>query len=216
MRVCGVDEAGRGPVIGPLIVCGVAVDDESKLMELGVRDSKRLTPKRREELATEIRKIARVEVLELSAEEIDSLRDKMSLNEIEARCFATVIGRLDPDHAYIDAADTDEERFARMVQTHIGSPVNIISRHKADDTYPVVSAASIIAKVERDRRVREIEKEIGQPIGSGYCTDETTMSFLEDWMARNRKLPPHTRKSWEPAQTIKRMKGLRRLESFEE
>ncbi len=215
MKVCGVDEAGRGPVIGPLVLCGVAIDDESKLMELGVRDSKRLTPKRREELAKEIRRIARVEVVEIQAEEIDSLRAAMSLNEIEARGFATIIDRLDPDHAYIDAADTDAERFGHMVQTHLSSPVNVVSRHKADDTYPVVSAASIIAKVERDRRVREIEQELGQPIGSGYCTDETTMNFLESWVARNGKLPPHTRKSWEPAQTMNRMKGLRRLESFE-
>lgn len=214
--ICGIDEAGRGPVIGPLIICGVAVDDDSKLRALGVRDSKRLSPKRREELAAAIRRIADVEVVEVTAEEIDSLRARMSLNELEAMKFAHIIDRLNPDHAYLDAADTDEEHFGRMVQAHVRNPVKIISRHKADDTFPVVSAASIIAKVERDRRVREIEREVGEPIGSGYCTDETTMSFLENWMARNKKLPPHTRESWETAQTMKRMKGLRRLETFEE
>ena len=214
--ICGIDEAGRGPVIGPMIVCGVAVDDDSKLRELGVRDSKRLSPRRREELAEQIKKLAMVEIVEIPAEEIDALRANMSLNEIEAVKFASIIDRLEPDHAYIDAADTDEERFGRMVQAHVRGPVRIVSRHRADDTYPVVSAASIIAKVERDRRVREIEREMGRPIGSGYCTDETTMSFIMDWMARNKCLPPHTRQSWEPAQNIKRMEGLRRLESFEE
>jgi len=214
--ICGIDEAGRGPVLGPMIICGVAVDDDLKLRELGVRDSKRLSQRRREELAAAIRVVAKVEVVEVTAEEIDSLRARMSLNELEAMEFAHIIDRLDPDHAYLDAADTDEEHFGRMVQAHVRNPVDIISRHKADDTFPVVSAASIIAKVERDRRVREIEREIGEPIGSGYCSDETTMSFLENWVARNNKLPPHTRRSWEPAQTMKRMKCLRRLETFEE
>ena len=79
----------------------------------------------------------------------------------------------------------------------------------------MVSAASIVAKVNRDRRVREIEREIGRPIGSGYQTDEVTMTFLETWIKENGSCPPHTRQSWEPAQNLMRMKNVRSLDQFE-
>ncbi len=91
----------------------------------------------------------------------------------------------------------------------------IVSQHKADDTFPVVSAASIVAKVNRDRRVREIEREIGRPIGSGYQTDDITMTFLKSWISETGSCPPHTRRSWEPAKNLMRLKDVRRLDRFE-
>lgn len=212
---CGIDEAGRGPVLGPLVVCGVAVHDDGPLKEMGVKDSKKLSPKRREELAPLILAAARVEIVEISAEEIDAVRAVITLNELEARVFATIIERLEPEHAYLDAADANEREFGRMVQAQLTRKVTITSEHKADDTYPVVSAASIIAKVNRDRRVREIEKEIGRPIGSGYASDPKTIGFLNDWMTENKILPPHCRKSWDTSQNIMNLKSLRRLDTFE-
>jgi ribonuclease HII len=213
--ICGVDEAGRGPVLGPLIICGIAVESDKALKRMGVRDSKKLSPKRREELAAKITKIARIELVEISADEIDSLRKHMTMNELEAKAFATIVERLSPEIAYLDAADVDEDNFGRAVSRGISCKAQIVSQHKADDTFPVVSAASIIAKVNRDRRVREIESEIGRPIGSGYQTDQTTMTFLEDWINEKGSCPPHTRRSWEPAQNLMRLKDVRRLDQFE-
>ena len=213
--ICGVDEAGRGPVLGPLIICGIAVESDKALKKLGVRDSKKLSPKKREELAAEIVKIARIELVEVSADEIDSLRKHMTMNELEAKAFAAIVERLGPEIAYLDAADVDEDNFGRAVSSRLKCNAQIVSQHKADDTFPVVSAASIIAKVNRDRRVREIEREIGRPIGSGYQTDDITMTFLKDWIKENGSCPPHTRRSWEPAQNLMRLKDVRRLDQFE-
>ena len=95
--ICGVDEAGRGPVIGPLVVCGICVESDKGLRRLKVRDSKKLTPARREELDPKIRKLARVEVVEVPAEQIDGLRERMSLNILEAKIFASIIDSLCPD-----------------------------------------------------------------------------------------------------------------------
>ena len=213
--ICGVDEAGRGPVMGPMVICGVSVRSDQTLRELGVKDSKKLSPQKRELLAPKIRKLAEVEVVEISADQIDSARKLMTLNELEAKIFATIIEKLSPDEAYVDAADVNEREFERMIRFGLKCTPRIVSEHKADDTYPVVMAASIVAKVARDARVREIELEIGEPIGSGYQTDETTMTFLNDYVQKNGKCPPHTRQSWEPAKNIMMMKSLRTLDKFE-
>lgn len=213
--ICGVDEAGRGPVMGPLVVCALMVESDSELVKLGVKDSKLLSPKRREELEPKIRKLARVELAEIQPEEIDMLRKHMSLNEIEARTFAALIERLTPSIAYVDAADVDEEQFRRMIQAQLKCKPKIHSEHKADSTYPVVSAASIVAKVVRDARITEIEEEIGEPIGSGYLTDPVTTSFLEKYVQKNGDLPPHTRRSWMPAKNLMMMKCVRKLDTFE-
>ena len=213
--ICGIDEAGRGPVIGPMVICGVAVRSDQKLKDLGSKDSKKLTPKKREELEPKIRKVAEVEVVEISADQIDAARAHMTMNELEAKVFATIIEKLSPDEAYVDAADVNEHEFERMIRCGLKCRPRIISEHKADDTYPVVMAASIVAKVARDARVREIELEIGTPIGSGYQTDGITMSFLNDFIQQHGKCPPHTRRSWEPAKNIMMMKSLRTLDKFE-
>jgi ribonuclease HII len=212
---CGIDEAGRGPVLGPLVVCGVAVDSDNILKKLGVKDSKKLTPKKREELEPKILEAAKVEVIEIPAEEIDALRNSITMNELEARVFAAIIDRLEPEHAFLDAADANEDEFGRMVNQHLRRGVVITSKHKADDTFPVVSAASIIAKVNRDRYVRDIEKEIGRPIGSGYASDPKTISFINSWIAEKKALPPHCRKSWYTSQNLMTLNSLRRLDEFE-
>lgn len=213
--ICGVDEAGRGPVLGPLVICAVAVDDEKQLAKLGVKDSKKLTPAKRQALEPNIRKIARVELIEIPADELDVLMKEMTLNEIEAMKFAELVERISPEVAYIDAADTSEENFARMVMACLRCEPRIVSEHKADINYPVVSAASIVAKVRRDERIQEIEQEIGEPIGSGYASDENTITFLQNYTKRNGALPPHTRKRWLPAKNIMSLKDVRALESFE-
>jgi len=213
--ICGIDEAGRGPVLGPLVVCGVAVESDEQLRSLGVKDSKKLMAKRREELAPRIREVAKVEVVEVSAEEIDAMREEITMNELEARVFATIIERLRPEVAYLDAADANEAQFGRMVQAQLTFGARLFSQHKADETFPVVSAASIVAKVTRDSRIREIEREIGEPIGSGYTSDPKTVSFLRNWIGTKGSCPPHTRQSWDTAQSLMKLKRLRRLDTFE-
>src|SRR4030042_1225652 len=106
--ICGVDEAGRGPVMGPLVVCGICVRSDAKLRELGVKDSKQLRPEKREELEPKIRRLADVEVIEVSATEIDSMRLHLTMNQIEAKIFSMIVNRLAPDIAYLDAADASE------------------------------------------------------------------------------------------------------------
>lgn len=213
--ICGVDEAGRGPVIGPLVICGIIIEGDHLLRELGVRDSKSLTRKQREALSEKIEKVVDgVEFVEIAAEEIDLMREEMTLNSLEMKVFASIIDRLRPSTAYVDAADVDEERFGREINGELNLPVNIISRHRADEIYPVVSAASILAKIRRDRRIREIGEDIGEPIGSGYPSDPKTIRFLESWLDRYGKLPPHTRKSWDTCSKLIRMKSLKRIDEF--
>jgi len=213
--ICGVDEAGRGPVLGPLVICAVSVDDEQALKRLGVKDSKKLSPAKREDLEPRIRKLAHVELVEISADELDTLMEDLTLNEIEAMKFAELVERMSPEVAYLDAADASEENFARMVMACLKCEPRIVSKHKADIDFPVVSAASIVAKVARDARIKEIEIEIGEPIGSGYASDENTMAFLQKYTKKNGTLPPHTRKRWLPAKNIISLKDVRALESFE-
>ncbi len=213
--ICGVDEAGRGPVLGPLVVCGVAVESDARLVEMGVRDSKKLTPRRREELAVEIALVGKLKVIEVSADEIDVARKLVTMNELEAEMFGEVVSSLSPAVAYMDAADANAENFRRMVQSHTRCSAKLNARHKADEDYPVVAAASIIAKVTRDRRMREIGEEAGVEVGSGYPSDPVTKKFLRDWVEARGSLPPFARKSWETSQKIMRMKCLPRLESFE-
>lgn len=212
--ICGVDEAGRGPVIGPLVVCGVAVESDGPLRRLHVRDSKRLTAEQREALAPEIRRLCKVEVVVVSAQEIDAMREQMTLNEVEAKIFARVIEALRPDVAYVDSADVNEHAFRKAVLRGLPYEVDLVSKHGADDLFPVVSAASVMAKVHRDAAIRSIEGELGRKIGSGYSHDVATIAFLERWLTETGALPPHTRASWDTARRLLRVAAMRKLEEF--
>lgn len=213
-QICGVDEAGRGPVLGPMVVSGVCVDDESVLTGLGVKDSKKLKPERRSSLAKAIRSVGRVEVIVVPAEEIDLLREEMTLNELEVNLFATILDRLRPRIAYVDSADVNTERFAEDIKRKLDFELEIVSKHGADDIYPVVSAASIMAKTTRDEEIRKIQNEIGQRIGSGYPSDPRTVQFLEKWIREKSDFPPHTRRSWETTKKIMKRVRTKKLDEF--
>lgn len=217
--ICGVDEAGRGPVIGPLVVAGVNFRDESRVMRLKVKDSKQLSPQRREILAKEIKEFAsNYEVLIISAKDIDDMRKVMTLNEIEVNAFTTVIKKLKPEICYVDSADVNEKRFAIDILAGLSSKPEIISKHKADDIFPIVSAASILAKTRRDEEVQkiadEIEKKINLPLGSGYPADPITQKFLRKWVEIYENLPPHTRHSWKTASNILKENSTKKLDEF--
>ena len=212
--IVGVDEAGRGPVIGPMVVAGVAVESDAPLRQLNVRDSKKLTPERREALAPEIEKLSHHEVLVIPAADIDAMRAAMTLNDFEAKLFATVIERLRPEVAYVDSADVDEFEFRRAILRELPFECEIVSKHQADDLFPVVSAASILAKVRRDAEMRKIEAELHERIGSGYSHDEETIAFLERWIREKGGLPPHTRASWDTAKRLLAQVQSRKLDEF--
>jgi ribonuclease HII len=199
--ICGVDEAGRGPVIGPMVVAAVMVKDEEGLKSLHVRDSKQLAPARRERLATEIHAIAKVQVRIIEADSLDLMMKEENLNQIEVRAFAGLISDMGAEEVFADACDVDPRRFTRSISALLPYRPRIVCEHKADERYPVVSAASIIAKTVRDRRVREIEQELGEPIGSGYAHDEVSIAFLEKWIREKGDVPPHTRRTWETARS---------------
>jgi ribonuclease HII len=208
MRIVGVDDAGRGSIIGPLVIAGVLVNEEDipKLKELGVKDSKVLSPSRREKLAKEIQKLVlRYHVIRLQPAEIDKVvetqRKLHKLNRLEAQTMAKVIEVLKPDTAYVDASDVLPDRYKNHILECVPFDVQIISEHKADATYPVVSAASIIAKVERDKAIAELTSRYGN-MGCGYPTDSQTLKFLENWMKNNKEYPDFVRKSWKPAKNI--------------
>ncbi|MBI2972035.1 MAG: ribonuclease HII [Candidatus Aenigmarchaeota archaeon] len=198
MKVLGIDESGKGPVIGPLVICGYLVDsdDVPNLRKLGVKDSKLLTRKQRERIAGELERIAAdIAVLQVSAAEIDRMRTETNLNKLEIRRMAGIIDAFGPGKVIIDALEANETKFGRKVSDSISCSPEIVAKNFADRDFPEVSAASIIAKVTRDREIDRL-KEVYGDFGSGYPSDPATIGFLKDWIKANKGLPDMVRKSW--------------------
>lgn len=209
--VAGIDDAGRGPIIGPLVIAGVLMDEDRvrELVPMGVKDSKLLTPDSRSDLAQKIEAIAsRVSYDELSPAQIDEVvlkaRRLQRLNLLEARSMAKVIVELKPAAVWVDASDVKPERYARQILDELPSSLKrtvLISEHKADRKYPIVSAASIMAKVRRDAAISALWEEYGN-FGSGYVTDPSTIRFLKEWRRTHNYYPPIVRKSWKTLREI--------------
>ena len=141
---CGVDEAGRGSVMGPLVVGAVYVEDDDFLKDIGVRDSKKLTPKSRERMYDRIiAESCDYSVVMASAVDIDDRRARMSLNEVELEMFREAVSKIPVTRVYADCPDVNEMSFSSSLSVRLNN-TTVIGRHKADDTYPVVSAASIV------------------------------------------------------------------------
>ena len=197
-----MDEAGRGCLLGPLVVAGVAVSRRGakELREIGVKDSKKLSSARREELYPEIIRIAEDARWEkISPAEIDEVvthgRRLRRLNYLEAVYFARVIDGLGARRATVDASDVIPRRFGDDIRRNLKSSCRVESFHKADRDYPAVSAASIVAKVQRDREVAALRRAHGD-FGSGYPSDPVTRAFFTEKLRRGEPLPPFVRKSW--------------------
>ncbi len=204
--ICGIDEAGRGPVLGPMVICGVCFD-KSKLnilSKIGVKDSKKLSEKRRSDLAKIIKKNCEsYKAIIVNAHEIDAREEKrITLNRLEEIKMAEIINELQPEVIYIDAADVNEERFKKSIIKQLNySPKRIISKHKADDLFPIVSASSIIAKDLRDNIIEELKKKYGD-LGSGYPSDVRSIEFLREWIKEKKNVPHFARKTWETTKKI--------------
>jgi len=203
--VCGIDEAGRGPVIGPMVMAGVIVDanQEALLKKLGVKDSKQLMPKKREELSKHIKNIVKkYKVVIIQPQEIDEavLSATSNLNMLEAKKSADIINFLKPGMVYLDCPSNNIDAYTQEVKKYLNDKkTKIISEHKADQNYVSVSAASILAKVIRDKEIAKIQQTMKEDIGSGYPSDPITQVFLTKYHAKH----PHIiRKSWAPYKAI--------------
>jgi len=188
MLIIGIDDAGRGPAIGPMVLAGVLIDKgvEKDLIKLGIRDSKMLLPKKREHLAKEIeqRAIATHRVI-LSVEEIDSKhKDGLNLNQREAIAAAMIINKLNKGkeniRVIIDCPSVNIEAWKEEVEKYLvaKSNIHLICEHKADENHISVAAGSILAKVTRDGEIKKLQEKIGINFGSGYPSDSVTRKFI--------------------------------------
>lgn len=191
-------------------------DGLEELEELGVKDSKKLSDKKRERLRDELDDLGETFLVEFTASNIDDLRDVMSLNEIELKGFAEVVDRAEPDEVFMDLPEPDGDRFIGKVQDLMKTDIDLdfTAEHGADDTFPVVSAASIVAKSARESHVEELHRKYGYDFKSGYPHDEPTIQFLKDYLKEKGELPPETRMSWSTAQRIKRKGDQEDLTDF--
>ena len=202
--IAGIDEAGRGPVIGPMVIAGVLVD-EGRIHEFnraGVKDSKKLPAKRREELVGPIMEIVighRVEVIDPAT--IDKRVPERNLNRIEAASMAKILNALRPDLAQIGSADVLPKRFRGMIIEEMGRDQEIDCCHHAEDLFPAVAAASIIAKTTRDRLILSLHKEYGD-FGSGYPSDPKTRGYISQHLSQGIVLPPIIRSSWKTIRNL--------------
>jgi len=203
IKILGIDEAGRGAVLGPLVVGGVLIEDknEKKLKKIEVKDSKLLKPKQREDLAPKIEEIATHSVvIRISPCKIDSnRRSGGNLNQLEALRMADIINMTKPDKAIIDSPDHNSHKFRDFLWSHLENKnVELVCENSADKNYPVVSAASIVAKVSRDAAIKDLKKQLGEDIGVGYPHDKRTINFLEKIAEQNKgKMPSYVRTTWD-------------------
>lgn len=205
----GIDDAGRGAVIGPLVICGLVVEKEKEglLKQIGVRDSKELTPEQRAELAEEIEKIAKdIVLIKIPACKIDRWRQlKRSLDLLEAKKMAEIIEIVGAEKVYVDALTTRPKRFEKLVKGFLkDKKIEIVAENFADRKYPVVSAASILAKVERDKEIEKLKKKVNYEFGVGYPHDERTIDFLEMILRKEKRWPSFVRKTWITSELIKK------------
>lgn len=196
----GVDEAGRGPVLGSMFVACVRAD---ATLPDGIDDSKRLSPARREAVATDLRATEGISVamVEVTPTEIDDASTDM--NELTIEAAAEAIDRVVETgcSGMVDACDTDAARFGRRVTETVNMAVEIEAEHGADEAYELVGAASIVAKVARDAHIKELAEEYGS-LGSGYPSDPNTRNFLQEYVREHDELPPFARTSWQTSRDV--------------
>ena len=207
MQVCGVDEAGRGSMLGPLVVAGISISKSkvNLLKKQGIRDSKKLSPRARERLYKKIIQIVDdYYVVKIPPRVIDKSVSNHSLNHLEAKYMAKVISKLSPSIAFVDSCDINSKRFGKEI-SKLTSNTKIRSHHHADSKFITVSAASILAKVSRDRAITRLKKK--HNIGSGYPSDPKTKAFVKKSIRRNQNLT-FLRKSWKPVQILMKKRKL--------
>jgi ribonuclease HII len=198
VTVVGIDEAGRGAWIGPLVVGAVAVrrSELPAVALTGARDSKTLSAARREEILERLLSCTTVRSVAAAPADVDRHVVRGRLNELEASLFGQLARAFAPAEARVDACDANARRFGSAVSHHAGPGVVVLASHRADATDPLVGAASIVAKVRRDRAIQELSDALGHDIGSGYPSDPTTIEFVRRTVRPGLACPPWLRSSW--------------------
>lgn len=219
--VTGIDEAGRGAVLGPLVVAGVTIDtkSEKKLKALGVKDSKALTPKKREELYESIQKIAKdIFVLKVAPCRIDTYRNMgINLDKIEAMKMAEIVDFTNGSRVFIDSLTHNPKRFKGVVTKFMKNKnAELIVENYMDESVIAVSAASIVAKVERDKEIAELKQQVGVDFGVGYPHDPLTIQFIEKIIkeTNGKQLPDYIRKTWVTTEFLQEKAWQRKVIDF--
>lgn len=220
--VAGIDEAGRGPVLGSMIVCAYACAEESQdeLKKLGVKDSKLLSAEKRRDLYGQILSLGKASIVECTAADLNAAMLRRSLNDIEAQAMATALTQLEKNNptsktkkqnkaapafesVFIDTPDPTLATYERRLKRFYKGSANLVCRHKADTLFPVVSAASVLAKVTRDAGIERLKAEFGEDFGSGYSHDERTIAFLQKhWTNKSHPMHAHVRQQWATAKNL--------------
>jgi len=195
-----------------MVLAGVAIEEEKlgSLQALGVKDSKLLSPTQREVLYDKIIKIVKsYKILVTQPADIDKAVFVNGLNTLEAIKFSQLINALKPDVAIVDCPSTNIGAYTEELKLLLKQPTNLRCEHKAEK-YPVVAAASILAKVTRDREIEKMKETYGD-CGSGYPADPKTKQFLkENWD----KYPEIFRKSWSTYKAYSEGKKQKSLSEF--
>ncbi len=203
MKLVGIDEAGRGCIIGPLVICGAMIeeDQQDSLKKLGVKDSKLLTPKVREKLEQILPQHVQFHIIEVSPQDVDAavLSETTNLNWLEADKTIEILKVLNPDRAIVDCPSPNLVAYHQYLTSDLPDSIIVQPEHKADLNHPIVAAASILAKVRRDTRIAEIRERVGEDFGSGYISDPKTKGFLQEYWAT---YPSIFRKSWAPYRKV--------------
>lgn len=206
---CGLDEAGRGPVIGPMVVALVCASNK-EMRDIGSKDSKLLSPSARNSLFTKITGMSLYHFEKLiTSSEINQRMEHETLNKIEEETYASLIDMVPDDLTFfVDSFDVKPERLSQLLSEKTGR--NVICSHKADTIYPVVSAASIIAKVLRDREIENLKSRYGD-FGSGYPSDPKTVQFIRSSVSKGIDLSHIVRTHWSTYRRILAESGRTRL-----
>jgi ribonuclease HII len=184
------------------------------LVALGARDSKRLTPGARERVFAGLDELGTQAHVVLSPRTVDQSVRRGRLNDLEADAFARIVRELSPDIAYVDACDPNERRFGARVARLAGGRARVIARHHADRDFPIVGAASVVAKVRRDRAIARLRDRLGDDLGSGYPSDERTIRFVREALSTAPRVPSWVRGSWATMQRVKPRRPARTLDAF--
>lgn len=193
-------------------------EDIQKLQWLGVKDSKLLSSEVREELFDRIHEVVhdfRIEIIEPDAIDLSLKEENTNLNWLEADTSARMISELNPHKAIVDCPSVNiaayKDYFQKRLDPVVKEKMELLMEHKADVNHIVVAAASVIAKVIRDRGVDRIKSEIGIDFGSGYMSDPKTQEFLNKY---HDKYPELFRRRWQSYKTAVEKKKQKKLGEY--